>query len=187
MNHELNSFLSLRPGREADLKLAQGDAPVDAAAIPESPVVDLKRDPRNDLFTGEDGKEHWGFHMMVDCSGCNKNIDDGKQIKKFIKDLVAAIKMTAVGEPFLYNFGTDSDGGWSALQLITTSNISMHGDNRIGSMYFDIFSCKPYDQSVVLKMIDERFKPKFRKVNFLYRDAPHDDLTGKTNELTVGR
>ena len=98
-----------------------------------------------------------------------------------------AILYFAVGEPFLYNFGTDSDGGWSALQLITTSNISMHGDNRIGSMYFDIFSCKPYDQSVVLKMIDERFKPKFRKVNFLYRDAPHDDLTGKTNELTVGR
>lgn len=179
MQRELESFLALTPGTHTDLQLAQG-------AVQESAVVDLKRDPRNELFTGEDGKEHWGFHMMVDCSGCNTNIDDGKQITKFIKTLVDSIKMTAVGEPMLHNFGEATDGGWSALQLITTSNISMHGDNRIGSMYIDVFSCKPFDQSVVMKLIDDFFKPKFRKVNFIYRDAPHDQTPGVVTPLTVG-
>ena len=123
----------------------------------------------------------------MDCSGCNPAINNGQKITSFIKHLVTEIKMNAVGKPLLHNFGTDVEGGWSALQLITTSSITMHGDNRVGSMYIDIFSCKPFDLKVAVKTVVEYFSPKFHNSMFLYRDAPLDKTTGKINNLTVGK
>ena len=153
MKHELDAFLSLTPGTDADLTLS-GDPP------PTKTKDEPQNDPRNDLYKGEDGKEHWGFHLIVDCSGCNPAINNGQKITSFIKHLVTEIKMNAVG---------------------------MHGDNRVGSMYIDIFSCKPFDLKVAVKTVVEYFSPKFHNSMFLYRDAPMDKTTGKINNLTVGK
>ena len=44
--------------------------------------------------------EYWGYHLILDCKS-GKNIDDKKNIEKFIKDLVEKIDMVSVGEPII--------------------------------------------------------------------------------------
>ena len=105
-------------------------------------------------------------------SGNNDNIKNATKIKEFIKELVKKLKMKAVGEPIVKNFGTGIHAGWSAIQLITTSSITFHAVNKNKSAYLDVFSCKDYDQETVLDLVKTTFEPNKIKHKFMYRDAP---------------
>jgi hypothetical protein len=39
--------------------------------------------------------EYWGYHLILDCAGCNDAIADKDQIKAFLKALVKDIKNKA--------------------------------------------------------------------------------------------
>lgn len=123
-------------------------------------------------FILEDKKEeHWGFHLMLDISGCNDNIKDGDKLTKFIKDLVKAIDMKAVGDPVIKKFGSGSLFGYSVVQLIETSSITFHLIEETMTAYLDVFSCKDFDQDAVIDMVKDRFGAEHIKRKFLYRDA----------------
>lgn len=118
----------------------------------------------------------WGYHLMLDCAGCK--IEDGiaskEAIYNFVKELVVAIDMEAHGEPIIeYLLPGDPKQGYSLLQLITTSNITGHFMEKpeVATAYFDIFSCKVYDQQTVIDMVNKYFEPKKMRVNFITRDA----------------
>ena len=114
---------------------------------------------------------HWGYHLMLDCSGCER-IDARENIYNFVKDLVKEIDMVAHGEPIIeYLLPGDPKQGYSMLQLITTSNISAHFMELDGTAYFDIFSCKEFDLKVAQNIVTKYFNPKKIKVNFLTRNA----------------
>jgi formylglycine-generating enzyme required for sulfatase activity len=52
----------------------------------------------------------WGQHLVLDLSGCPKNLlTDGDNIKKWSKELVSAIDMTAYGEPLLEHFANGNE------------------------------------------------------------------------------
>jgi S-adenosylmethionine/arginine decarboxylase-like enzyme len=148
-------------------------------------ALPARRDPRNELYLGADGQEHWGFHLLLDCGGCNANIADEPQIRRFLKAVVKAADMKAVGEPMVHSFGTGYDGGYSAMQMITTSSITLHGDNRTGSMYVDVFSCKSFDVDAVSAAVAAFFQPREWKQHFIYRDAPTDLEQGIPNVDSV--
>lgn len=117
-------------------------------------------------------KKHWGFHLMLDISGCNDGIENKDDLKKFIKKLVKAIDMKAVGEPIIkYLLPGDPKEGYSVLQLIETSSITFHLINKTKTAYLDVFSCKDFDQDVVVDMIKDTFGAKHIKKQFRYRDA----------------
>lgn len=114
---------------------------------------------------------YFGYHLMLDCSGCVA-IDDYDAIHKFIKELVPAIGMIAHGEPVIeYLLPGDPKQGYSLMQLITTSNICGHFMELDGTAYFDIFSCKEFDTEVAKKMVWKYFAPTKMRVNFITRDA----------------
>lgn len=114
---------------------------------------------------------YFGYHLMLDCSGCEK-IDDYDQIYKFIKDLVPRIDMIAPCEPVIeYLLPDDPKAGYSLMQLITTSNICAHFMEKDGTAYFDIFSCKQYDVELAKQIVIEYFNPKKMRVNFITRHA----------------
>lgn len=115
---------------------------------------------------------HWGYHLLLDISGCNEEIKDKGAIIEFIKDLVKAIDMKAVGEPVVKDFAEGTPlGGFSAMQLIETSSITMHLVNSSMTAYLDVFSCKDFDTKAAVDLVKERFGAKNVKQRFLYRDA----------------
>lgn len=115
----------------------------------------------------------WGYHLILDCANCHLDqINNRDHIYNFIKELIKNIGMTAHGEPqieFLLP-GTDNEG-YSVLQMITTSNITIHFVNKDRSAYFDIFSCKEFDKDIATATIKTFFNPTLIKETFLLRDA----------------
>jgi len=116
----------------------------------------------------------WGYHLLLDCTAGDKSLISSKEnVYNFIKELVPAIDMIAFGEPWIEHFAThDPDkAGISLCQMIETSNITGHFVDKNGNFYIDVFSCKPFENSVVLNVVDTYFKPEKIRVHFISRDA----------------
>src|ERR1035441_6132282 len=89
-------------------------------------------------------KKYWGYHLLVDISGCDiEAIKNEALIRKFFKELVPAIDMkTASPLMIKYLLKGQPNQGFSAVQIIETSSITMHFVDTDGSIYLDVFSCK---------------------------------------------
>lgn len=115
---------------------------------------------------------YWGYHLMLDCSGCDHDmIRDPVNIKAFTIRLVEDIKMVAYGEPQIVNFGSGNKAGYTLVQLIETSNICAHFVNEDNTMYLDVFSCKEFDQQVVMKLVKQFFGAVRIRPSFITRQA----------------
>lgn len=116
--------------------------------------------------------DYWGYHLMLDCGGCNENIRIRGQIIRFVKILVERIDMIAHGEPLLeYLLPGDPKQGYSMVQLIETSNICAHFVEPDNTMYLDVFSCKKFAPEVVKQCVREHFSPGSIREHFLHRQA----------------
>ena len=115
---------------------------------------------------------YWGFHLMLDCAELNGDaITDYNTIYNFTKQLVKDIDMVAYGEPQVVNFGSGNKAGYTLVQLIETSNICAHFCDDTGDMYLDVFSCKPFQNSDVLYMVNKYFNPTRIDHQYLERQA----------------
>ena len=115
---------------------------------------------------------YWGYHLMLDCSGC-EGITDADNIRAFVKELVTAIDMVAVGEPWIERtaIGIPDKEGFSMYQLIVTSNISAHFIDQAKHIYLDVFSCKEFEHTIVKEVVTKYFKASKIKINFVTRNA----------------
>jgi len=115
---------------------------------------------------------YWGYHLMLDCAGCNENIKSRDKIYDFIKELVWRIDMNAHGEPIIeYLLPGEDKAGYSLMQLITTSNICAHFVEPDSTAYLDIFSCKEFDYKQAEEIFRIYFGPKKVRANFITRHA----------------
>lgn len=106
-----------------------------------------------------DGVAHYGQHLMLSATNCNERLLDCDSIKAFIKALVKEIDMVAYGEPLVARFGQGIEIGISAVQLIETSAITIHTNDKYCDLYLDVFSCKEYDAGVVVELVEAVFDP----------------------------
>jgi len=114
----------------------------------------------------------WGYHLTLDGAQCHPSaIRSIKNIKSFTKNLVKRIDMKAYGPPQIILFGENDKKGYTLIQLIETSNISAHFCEESNNMYFDLFSCKFFNQKTVEEIIQNHFRPMSTKVCFKTRDA----------------
>jgi len=87
----------------------------------------------------------WGMLAAIDLHGCHRSrLADPDSIRRFVPALIDAIGMRAHGPLHLDRFGDESLEGWSALQFIETSSITVHADETWGRCFIDVFSCKPF-------------------------------------------
>lgn len=115
---------------------------------------------------------YWGYHLVLDCAGCDHNaITSYDTIYNFTKQLVADIDMVAYGEPQIVNFGSGNKAGYTLVQLIETSNICAHFVNENDTMYLDVFSCKEYDDQVVIDLVKKYFGATSVRPSYLTRQA----------------
>lgn len=115
---------------------------------------------------------YWGYHLMLDCAGCDEYaIRDYDVIYAFTKQLVKDIDMVAYGEPQIVNFGSGNKAGYTLVQLIETSNITAHFVNEDNTMYLDVFSCKEYDPTTVIKLVKQYFDAAKVRPSFITRQA----------------
>ena len=88
----------------------------------------------------------WGMLAAIDLHGCDRSLlADPDAIRRFVPALVDAIGMRAHGPLALERFGDDELEGWSAMQFIATSSITLHADEVWGRCFIDIFSCRPFE------------------------------------------
>ena len=91
----------------------------------------------------------WGMLATIDLHGCDRRrVEDANSIRRFVPALVEAIGMRAHGPLMLERFGDGELEGWSAMQFIETSSITIHADEVCCRCFVDVFSCKPFDADV---------------------------------------
>jgi len=117
----------------------------------------------------------WGQHLVLDMGGCNENIARKESLRDFVAELVDAIDMVAYGEPVIEHFATHSQAaaGYSMVQLIETSAITAHFSDHNRDVYLDVFSCKSFDENMVVQVVDKYFEPKNIYKLSLGREAKH--------------
>ena len=123
-------------------------------------------------MTTTNADQFWGYHAMFDAKACKiESVTNADTIRDFLKELVIVIDMIAYGEPQVIHFGEDDKRGFTGLQYVTTSNLIGHWNDTSGDVYFDIFSCKPYDVKSAEDLFRKYFEPQRLRVNYITRQA----------------
>ena len=100
----------------------------------------------------------WGMLAAIDLDGCEvASLTDPDAIGAFVRAVIDAIGMRAHGPLRLERFGVGELEGWSAMQFIETSSITVHADEISGRCFVDVFSCRPFDADVAAEVAVEHF------------------------------
>jgi S-adenosylmethionine/arginine decarboxylase-like enzyme len=100
----------------------------------------------------------WGLLAVIDLHGCRHDrlIDPGT-FRRFVPTVIDAIGMRSRGDLALDRFGTGELEGWSAMQFIETSSITVHADEIENRCFVDIFSCRSFDAAAAAAIATEHF------------------------------
>jgi S-adenosylmethionine/arginine decarboxylase-like enzyme len=121
----------------------------------------------------------FGRHLIIDANECDKNnIRDVETIEHFIDDLCNIGNMTRKGDLIIETFDETEFNiendlvGYSIVQIISLSNITIHINFISQTVYFDYFTCsKDLKENEVIELFNNYFKPKTIKKIILERDA----------------
>jgi hypothetical protein len=71
----------------------------------------------------------WGMLAAIDLHGCERSrLEEPDTLRRFVPSLIDAIGMRGHGPLALDRFGDGELEGWSAMQFIETSSITVHND-----------------------------------------------------------
>ncbi|OGY34509.1 MAG: hypothetical protein A3D99_03375 [Candidatus Andersenbacteria bacterium RIFCSPHIGHO2_12_FULL_45_11] len=119
-----------------------------------------------------DFKEQWGKSAHIDLTGCEHDrLTSAPILEAFVKGLVEKIGMMAHGPCYIDRFGSpDSDlEGYSAMQFIETSAITVHLDEVGNRAYIDVFSCKDFVEQEAFDFAKQYFGAQNGKLTTLKR------------------
>lgn len=118
----------------------------------------------------KDGAFHYGKLAAIGATACDDRLLSIECIRDFIKDLVQRIDMVAFGPCIAERFGEGDEVGVSAVQLIETSSITIHTNDKARDIYLDVFSCKDFDENVVVAALEEAFGAWVKQVDVVWRE-----------------
>lgn len=103
----------------------------------------------------------WGKSTSINLSDCDrKRLNDPKALKLFIQKIIKKIHMIAHGPCYVERFGIGKLAGYSAMQFIETSSITVHCDEVGNRAFIDVFSCKDFDAEEAKKFAIKFFRAK---------------------------
>ena len=122
-------------------------------------------------------KKPFGVVLMIDADDCEGNISSKDHIQSFIDKLVETMGMQKKGETifewFEYNdYNIERDiVGYSVVQIISLSSITMHINEISRTVYPDVFTCGNLDDTEVALLFSDFFKPRKMKKERTIRNA----------------
>lgn len=115
-------------------------------------------------------KKIWGQTMFIDLDGCEYSLlTSRKKLIEFAKKLCKEIKMIPHGKPIVERFGQGKLEGYSLMQFIETSTITVHLDEFGLRAFIDIFTCKRFNVNKAKKLCKSFFKAKSIRYRNFYR------------------
>lgn len=120
----------------------------------------------------------WGYHLIIDgiTTVDPTLLDSYLYLKGFINDMVEGLDMKKLGgihAEYLHTKDPELKG-WSLVQLINTSSITVHACTETGKVFIDIFSCKVFSQDAVKDIIRKYFNFHTVTYNFMQRGTWRD-------------
>lgn len=112
----------------------------------------------------------YGYSTVLDVVECDTKTFTRESIEEFLATLCEAIDMDPEDLNF-WDYEGDPEGyaeapshlrGISAVQFIKTSSIVIHTLDDLRVVFIDLFSCKPYEDYTVTKVIEAHFKGRVR-------------------------
>jgi len=111
-----------------------------------------------------------GQLTIIDLKECDEDlVKDKIALAKFGRALCKVIKMNPCGKPIVKRYGKGNLRGYTAIQLIETSNIVVHLDEFENKVFIDVFSCKDFDSKKAGAFSKDYFKAKKSKVKTIMR------------------
>jgi len=98
-------------------------------------------------------------HMVMDLKDCKVDLSSLSNIKTYLSYICMALELTPRGAPLIDTFGGQPNG-ITALQILSTSSISIHTYPEHRSCNIDIFACSDFNQRVALKLSLAFFQSK---------------------------
>jgi len=99
---------------------------------------------------------------MVDAMGVPEHLSsDLELVYNFMDKLPDMMGMTKIIPPYCFRYSglVPDDLGISCVTLIAESHLTFHSFQKKGAIFFDAFSCKPFDTDLVLTEIQRVFQP----------------------------
>lgn len=120
----------------------------------------------------------FGQELIMDAYNCNTNYLNSKEyIQLFIDELVLKIGMKKKGETIFEYFEDNEYNrerdivGFSVVQIISLSNITLHINEISKSIYLNLFSCGELNDELIIKIFKYYFNPEHFRISILERDA----------------
>jgi S-adenosylmethionine decarboxylase len=113
-----------------------------------------------------------GKHLKIQIHGAAfELLKDAPLAGKFLKKLVASIKMRTLGEPHVYDIkeellrvgvqpDQDEPEGVTGIVVLSTSHCAIHTWPHRGFAVVDVYSCTDFENGEVLRVIEEVYQPE---------------------------
>lgn len=110
----------------------------------------------------------YGKELILDIHNCDPTTFTRKSIQNYFKELCVLINMERCKLCWWDYYGVPPEEqeiephlkGTTAIQFISTSNITIHTLDLLQNVYVNIFSCKEFDADMAGKFTEEWFKGK---------------------------
>jgi len=115
-------------------------------------------------------QQPWGKSMSLDLYECEHDrLTDGKLLEEFVGQIIKVIGMVAHGPCYVDRFAEGELEGFSAMQFLKTSSVTVHLDEVANRAFIDIFSCKDFDPEPAETYAKQFFGAKTSKHTVLVR------------------
>jgi S-adenosylmethionine/arginine decarboxylase-like enzyme len=119
----------------------------------------------------------WGKHLIIDANQCEGSIKSIDNINGFITDLCRVGGMTKKGKMIVETFPDNQYNrerdlvGYSVVQIVSLSNVTLHINFISKTIYMDWFTCGELNEDKVINLFRYYFRPQTIKTILLNREA----------------
>lgn len=107
-------------------------------------------------------KSCYGLHLILRIKDLEKNLslNDSAVISDFLVSLVGRLKMRILAGPLVeIEEGSPEKSGCSGVVILYESHAAIHTYPFLKEAFIDIFSCKVFEDDIVLNIIRDYFGP----------------------------